>query len=822
MFTEPIKQKKKVSTTKVVQGRFPAGLKRFGYDFFLNNPGAEMGSAHLPSLPEYILSLGDELTINTWGRENQSQTIEIDNEGMIHYPPLQPLRVAGLRFAKAQELLITEIEKINGVKASVGLGRLKSIRVYVLGEAVNPGSYVVPAGATVTAALFQSGGIKDIGSLRRIEIKRSGRLLTRLDLYDMLLNGNNRKDRQLLSGDVIFIPVAKIQVAVTGKVKRPAIYEIKSGERVKDALKLAGGLSSDAFKGRIRLDRIDKHKRKIVIDISMDKMKKEGRRKLQDGDMLNIEEVLLREDDAVHLVGNVNRPGRYEFKKGMTIHDLIGSVNDLKSHTFFKYGHIKRKTDDRQGTLLLPFSLEDVFKAENPMLLTPRDRVIVYSRYQIMDHPEVRVSGSIRRPGTYAFEEQMRVSDLIIAGGGLRVNAFLSEAHLIRMLKSQESGSFYSTLIKVNLSNLINNPEEEGNVVLQPFDSLILFPRSNFVLPKVVSIKGAIKSPGDFELTENMGIPELISQANGLTKTTYTLNVEVVRRILENDSLVKRKIHQMNLRNILEGKTTFQLEDGDAVYVRELVDNKGKIVVTLSGEFNFPGQYEAAKGERLSSIIKRAGGFTPDAYMRGAAFIRESVKQRQLRVMSDVEKRLVQEQEALLSQMIEESDKANVVAAIAQRRTILKETKNARYLGRVVVHLDKKFKFEGKIEDIILEDGDKLTIERSPSVVAILGEVYAPTSVIFGSDNNTISECLSKAGGVNQYGDEDNILYMKPDGSILTPKNTWFFGSKSVEPGGTIVVPPRPPKKDYLEVLSKVTQIIYQMAISVGVAVTLF
>src|SRR5690606_36755726 len=181
--------------------------------------------------PEYILSPGDEIQVYTWGRESRNQSVFIDNDGMFQFPPLSPMRVAGMRFAQAQELIINEIQKIQGVTAAVSLGRLRSIRVMVLGEAVRPGSYTLPAGVTVTGALFRSGGVSRIGSLRAIEVRRNGKVAATLDLYEMLLKGASRGDIQLLPGDAIFIPLAGPMVAVSGQVKRPAIYEIKGNLR---------------------------------------------------------------------------------------------------------------------------------------------------------------------------------------------------------------------------------------------------------------------------------------------------------------------------------------------------------------------------------------------------------------------------------------------------------------------------------------------------------------------------------------------------------------------------------------------------------------
>jgi protein involved in polysaccharide export with SLBB domain len=540
-----------------------------------------------------------------------------------------------------------------------------------------------------------------------------------------------------------------------------------------------------------------------------------------DGDILNVEEVLSREYDVVYLRGNVNRPGRYEYKKGMTIRDLIPNIHDLKSETYFNYGHIKRSTEQDQRAVLLPFSLKEVLENGASIPLMPRDTVIIYSKFDIMDQPEVKIAGTVRHPGRYPFVGEMKVSDLIIAGGGLTVDAYLPQAHLVRVLKIQESDSLFSKLIKVNLLNLIENPADTNNVELRPSDSLIVFPRSNFISQKSVSIFGAIKSPGIFELTQGMGLSELVSQAQGLTKSAYMLNIEVVRKRIIHDSLVEREIHQINLKDIETGKRRFELGDGDVVYIRDVVDRQGRSVIQVTGEFNFPGIYEAEKKERLSSVIRRAGGFADAAYLTGAVFIRRSVREIQLRAIEEIGRRLENESQNMLNQTTNERERMALQVVIEQRKHLLEEAKKAPYLGRVVVDLAKALDGE-KDDDIVIESGDSLFVPPIPSTVSILGEVYSPTNVVLARKTNTVGKSLNAAGGISEYGDPKNVYYVKPDGSIITPKNTWFFKSHTVEAGGTIIVPPKGPKKDYLDALAKITQIIYQIAISVGVAKTVF
>jgi protein involved in polysaccharide export with SLBB domain len=805
--------------------RFPAGLARFGQEFFRNADAEGLGP-NAPALPEYVLSPGDEIQIYTWGRDSRSQSVTIDNDGMFNYPPLSPMRLAGMRFGQAQDKITAEIQKIHGVTAAVSLGRLRSIRIMVLGEAVRPGSYALPAGVTVTGALFRSGGVSGIGSLRAIEVRRGGKTIATLDLYDMLLRGNSKGDIQLLPGDAIFIPLVGPQIAVHGKVKRPAIYEVKGSLRALDAVDLAGGLQSNAFKGRIRIERVQGNRRNIVLDVDMNNRGDlKSNVKLEDGDVLFIDRVLDRLDDVVTLTGNVNRPGNYQFKPGMTVRDLIPTLQDLKPETFFEYAHIRRPAPDDDRPILLNFSLADVFSKGTRVALQPRDEVKIYSRYDVIERPTVSISGTVRRPGTYAYNEAMSVSDLIILGGGLG-DAFMQEAHLVRVLPGSGPGdSLYTELVRVNLARVLENPSGPDNLELRPFDQLKVLPRANFLPKSMVSVLGAVNGPGAFELSEGMGLPELINMGGGLSKNGYRLGVEVSRRKVVSDSILRREVIKLNLKDLLEGRATFTLQDGDAVYVREVINAHEQMSVILRGEFNFPGRYEIQPGERLSAVVRRAGGFTKEAYLRGAVFLRVSVKEQQLRHAEEVGRRLNGQLQARLQMTTLETEKAGIELAMARGQQLVGDIRSAPYLGRVVISLDRKLKFADTDWDLELENGDELTIGPTVSTVSVLGEVSSPTTLIHTRKTNQVGEVLAKAGGINAYGDYKETFYIAPDGAISTPRSTpWYssFKCKEVEPGGTVIVPIRPPAKDYLEVWAKSTQILYQLAISVGVVATLF
>jgi protein involved in polysaccharide export with SLBB domain len=803
-------------------GRFPAGLERFGLSFFGNSDGAGLGG-NSPSLPDYILSEGDEIQVSMWGRETRSGVQVIDNEGMFHYPPLAPMRLSGMKFSTAQQLLTKELQKIQGITASISLGRLKSIRVMVLGEAARPGSFTMPAGATVTTAIFRSGGVSQIGSLRAIEVRRRGKVVAKVDLYDMLIKGVSAGDMQLLPGDVLFIPLSGPQVAITGMVKRPAIYEIKPGTKALESVDLAGGLQATAHKGRIRLDRVQANKRNIVLDVEMDKVDPKSNVRLEDGDILFVDRVLERLEDVVYLEGNVTRPGRYQYKKGMTVRDLIPGLKDLREETFFEYAHIRRPSPDDDRPTLLNFSLADVMSKGARVPLEPRDVVRIYNRYDLAARPKISILGMVRLPGDYYYSDGISVSDLIILAGGLG-DAYLVEAHLRRPQFGPTGDSMYTQLIKVNLKKALDDPRSADNIELKPFDVLKIFPRSDYMFGKGVSVNGAVGRPGTVELSEGMGLPELIVAAGGLTKSSFKLTAEIVRRQVENDSVLTRTIKIVKFRDILEGRDTLALQDGDALYIRDVVRSNEYTAVNLAGQFAFPGKYEFTPGEKLSSVIRRAGGFTGTAYLRGLVFVRKSVREQQLKHAEDIGRRLEDQLQARLQQTTGEKDRALILAALERRQNLINEIRNAPYLGRVLIQLDRNYKFANTDYDVTLENGDELIVGAYPNTVSVLGEVISPVTVIHTRSTNSVGELLSRAGGVSENGDYRNSFYISPDGSIRSPQTTpWYrsFKGLAVEPGGTVVVPPKPPAKDYLEMIAKSTEILFQMAVTAGVIVAL-
>jgi len=319
-FTEFVRESKPLSVN--------THLSQFGYDLFAGTPTTFAPATEIPVPPEYTLGPGDEIKVQLFGKQNAQYSMTVDREGAIAFPGIGPLAVTGMSFAEAKAFIAQQIrEKMIGVSASITMGELRSIRIFALGQVERPGSYVVSGLATLSSALFVSGGVKKTGSLRKIILKRNGKEITTLDLYDFLLHGDTSHDVRLLPQDVVYAPSIGKTAGVAGQVLRPAIYELKNETTVADALKLAGGLRPTAYQTKIQVERISQGKKRIVLDMPL-KGSGPGRR-LEDGDLIKIFSILDIEENPIYLLGNVKRPGKYAWHKNMRMKELIRNTGAL-------------------------------------------------------------------------------------------------------------------------------------------------------------------------------------------------------------------------------------------------------------------------------------------------------------------------------------------------------------------------------------------------------------------------------------------------------------------------------------------------------------
>ena len=404
-----------------------AQVRQFGYTIFAAPAGAFASIEDIPVGPSYVLGVGDELTIYIWGQLENILPMKVDRNGEIFIPRVGKLRVWGLSFEKAEELIHDHLARVfTGFQTSITLGRLRTIRVYVVGEVAQPGAYNISSLSTLTHALFAAGGPTKQGTLRRITLHRGGRPVAEFDFYDFLMRGDKSKDIRLESDDTIFIPPIGPVAATIGDVKRPAIYEIKGETRAADLLTMAGGAAPGGYLLRVQLQRFEGNATRIVKDFDLADFYQRGAAEanpsLQDGDLLRVFPVDSRLYNVVMVEGFIRHPGNYELRPGMRVADLLPR-NELLPEAFLDRAEVVRLKVD-QSTEVIPFSIKDAWagKSEANIELLPLDRVVISSEFR--PGWSVQITGQVRRPGRYAISEGEHLSSLVERAGGFMPEAF--------------------------------------------------------------------------------------------------------------------------------------------------------------------------------------------------------------------------------------------------------------------------------------------------------------------------------------------------------------------------------------------------------------
>lgn len=537
-------------------------LKQFGYDLFEGVPSTFAPVSDIQVPVDYIVGPGDTLDIQLYGNEPQNYELTVGRDGRINFPKLGPIMVSGMTFDEAREAIDHRVTKqLIGTRVSVTIGDLRSIRVFVLGEAEKPGSYTVSGLSTMTNALFVSGGVKKIGSLRNIQLKRDGRLVTTLDLYDLLLRGNTSGDRQLLPGDVIFIPPIGNTVSVYGAVRRPAIYELKTEKTVEQAVGLAGGMTPDADAKRGQLERILPSRLREMQNVDLNAAA--GRATLLDnGDKLKIPEIRPTLENSVVLSGFVYRPGQFEYHVGLRLTDVLNSFDELKPEADIHYIMIRREVPPEERIEVISADLKRALakpgSAADPEL-RPRDQITVFdlssNRDRILepilrdlelqgtpDKPEqvVSIDGRVKAPGKYPLEPTMHVSDLIRAGGSLEDAAYRGQAELTRY--SIVDGDARKTeLISVDLG-AIRRGVAGADLQLKPYDMLVIKPIPMWVEPGIIEVAGEVRFPGKYPIHQSETLHSVLIRAGGFTDIAFPYGAVFIR-----DELKKREKDQLEL-----------------------------------------------------------------------------------------------------------------------------------------------------------------------------------------------------------------------------------------------------------------------------------
>jgi len=536
------------------------GAKPFGYDLFQGAPSTFAPVKDIQVPIDYVVGPGDTFNIQLYGNETGSYLLTVGRDGRIKFPKLGPISVSGMGFDAARAALEHRVsQQLIGTQVSVTMGDLRSIRVFVLGEAEKPGSYTVSGLSTMTNALFVSGGVKTIGSLRNIQLMRNGHMVSVLDLYDLLLRGDTSGDRQLVPGDVIFIPPIGVTATVYGDVRRPAIYELKKEKTAEQLVEIAGGLSPDADAGLAQLERIQSSRLREMRNIDLNSSA--GRNtEVFNGDKLRVPAIRPTLENSVELSGYVFRPGAFQYRAGLRLTDVLGSFDELRPSADRHYVLIRRVVAPDQRIDVISADLERALSARGSAAdpeLQPRDRIIVFDLSAnrgrtvapIIEELKLQASatnpshlvvitGDIRAPGAYPLEASMHVSDLIRAGGSLEDSGYIGEAELNRyeVIDGKER---QTELLKVNLA-AIRHREPGADLDLRPYDMLLIKKTPLWEVPGSIVLNGEVRHPGRYPIHHGETLSSVLQRAGGFTDIAFGEGAVFIR-----DELKKREKEQL-------------------------------------------------------------------------------------------------------------------------------------------------------------------------------------------------------------------------------------------------------------------------------------
>jgi polysaccharide biosynthesis/export protein len=537
-------------------------LKPFGYDLFERAPSTFAPVTNVPVPVDYVVGPGDRLEVQLYGNQNRTLPLTVGRDGRISFPELGPISVGGQRFTDVKQDLEARVERqMIGVRASVSMGDTRSIRVFVLGEAKRPGSYTISGLGTITSALFAAGGVKPIGSLRNIELRRQGTLVRSFDLYDMLIRGDSTDDARLLPGDVVFIPPVGTTVTVTGEVRRPAIYEVKTESTVTDVVRLAGGLTAEADTSKASLTRINDNRQRVVetVDLVRAGAPAQG---VRNGDLLQVSRLKPTLDSGVLVDGYVHSPATYAYRDGLRLTDVIRSVDELRPNADLNYLLIRRELPPNRQITVVSADLGAALNAPGSaadVQLMPRDRITVFDLETSRDRiirtlmtelrtqanfvrptEVVTVDGRVKVPGEYPLEPGMTVSDLIRAGGSLSDAAYGGKAELTRY-RVINGDARRTEQIEIDLAAIMRG-DATADVLLEPFDSLSIKEMPEWDTQGHITLVGEVRFPGRYSIARGETLKSVIARAGGLTDFAFAEGSVFTR-----DELKEREQKQLDL-----------------------------------------------------------------------------------------------------------------------------------------------------------------------------------------------------------------------------------------------------------------------------------
>ncbi|QFU77957.1 polysialic acid transporter [Halioglobus maricola] len=808
-------------------------LKQFGYDIFNRAPSTFAPVDGIPVPPNYRVGPGDNLIVQLYGKRNVEYKLLVTRDGNILVPEYGPIKVSGMTFDEVEAMITEGFERrVIGARAVVTMGRLRSIQLRLAGDVVQPGVYTIGGLSTLVDALLSTGGVRETGSLRRIQLLRNGQRIATLDLYDLLLRGGSGTEHYLRHNDTIFVPPLGEVVYVTGDVQRPGIYELLGETTIGQVLAMAGGLLPTASLEDSHIERIQPQGYRTLVDFSAAGGDQAIRAKaVRNGDFLRVLPLEDQLESVVLLSGHVDRPGGYQYRDAMRFSDLIGSAEALLPGADMAFYLIRRENPVSLRSEVLYGDLTAALEQPGgsaDLTLAPRDQVFIFDLSEVRENTladiveqlrvqatesrpaaVVSVRGALRQPGNLPLQVGARLLDVVALGGGLLPRI---DMHYGIYVRTRSPGR-YVEAHAFSLAAARENPLGSENPVIEPGDRVYFFSeqqaRSELLAEdisllreqalygapeSIVTVLGEARLPGTYPMVPDMRASDLLCGAGGLARKAWGVTAELSRIGADNtgsgitthtalDSVELLAICDLKRRS---ERGEISREQYLAAYTAEVSNPRlqpldqlafsekpgwvEQATVVLSGEVQRPGTYAIDRHESLCSVLQRAGGLTVDAYAYGAYFTRNSVREMQQETIDELHGQLddLMVELSLSHSFNNDGKSAPEWAGKQDYLKAIRQLEKAEANGRMVVDMDKVQRCRSR-DELALEDGDALVVPRVPDYVQVAGQVYVPTSHLYSDDRN-IKDYVELSGGSTVLGKLDHAYVIQANGEVLNLK----------------------------------------------------
>lgn len=711
--------------------------KIFGFSLFRNNKLSFNPNLNLPTPQNYNLGAGDQLLIDIYGASQMRYDLRINSEGTVFIPNVGPINLGGLSVEAATSRLKSTLSNIfSGLSGAspntflqFRLGNIRTIQVAMVGEVFAPGNYTLSSFSTVFNALYASGGVTENGSMRAIKVYRNNRLAATVDVYDFLINADQSQNIRLQDNDVIMVSPVEKRVEIQGPLRRPGLFEIVQDESLQDLINFAGGFTSMAYPSRAIVYRTTDKELKIE---NIERVEFSTFRPRQ-GDNFIFGEILTRYENRVQITGALMRPGTFAVTEGMKINDLIKKAEGLREDAFLNRASLYRTKPDF-SLEIVAVNIGAIVRGEEQDIVLQREDVLnIPSIYDLQEEYYVKISGEINNPGSFAFGENMRVSDLVLKAGGFTEAAMATQIEVVRRVRDDVSGKL-AEIIPVSIDKDLKMNAEGSDLVLMPFDHVLIRRSPGYQREKMVRVEGEVYYPGEYALAKaDERISDLLKRSGGINPFAYVKGATLIRRNEFYANPSENAITANNLAAVKANASQDKKNDTEAEKI---------LLSRIDSKIN---QKSVVKDEVTETV-------------NDDGFKKETIEN-------------VAMKEGLGSQAIVRSEEM------------------------VGINLQEILLNPGGKDDLILLEGDVLSIPKELQTVRMRGELLYPTSTRFEKGAG-FKQYISRAGGFTDRSRKSKSYVVYANGNVNRTKKFLFFSFfPRVEPGAEIVVPQKPERE---------------------------